>query len=346
MYSSAEYLKDEKATGLTFHEGSKIQVIIAGAIAGMTARLDYLFLPTTLSANLGRFVIAPLDVIKIRLQLQTGPFFKNSSFHSLGSTIDKGALSTLQNLLRNEGITALWKGNVPAELMYISYSAIQFTTYRASSVALQKVFGEHQLSKLSETFIAGACAGATATTATYPLDLLRTRLAAQGTERVYRSLNHAIYQIYRSEGMHGFFRGLGAGVAQIVPYMGIFFSVYESLRLPLSTLHLPFGTGDASAGVLASVLAKSCVFPFDLIRKRLQVQGPTRLRYVHKDIPDYKGILTTFQKIMRTEGTRGLYRGLTVSLLKAAPTGAITMWTYERVLKVLMKLDSVYDETK
>jgi solute carrier family 25 thiamine pyrophosphate transporter 19 len=30
-----------------------------------------------------------------------------------------------------------------------------------------------------------------------------------------------------------------------------------------------------------------------------------------------------------------LYRGLTVSLIKAAPASAVTMWTYERALKVM-----------
>lgn len=196
--------------------------------------------------------------------------------------------------------------------MYISYSAIQFTTYRSISLALQNLLGERYLPTAAESFIAGAFAGATATTATYPLDLLRTRLAAQGTEKIYRSLALSVKEIYKTEGPHGFFRGLGAGVGQIVPHMGIFFSVYETLRLPLSALHLPFSTGDASAGVLASVIAKTCVFPFDLVRKRLQVQGPTRSRYIYKDIPNYHGIFQTFRKILIHEGVRGLYRGLTI----------------------------------
>jgi solute carrier family 25 thiamine pyrophosphate transporter 19 len=100
---------------------------------------------------------------------------------------------------------------------------------------------------------------------------------------------------------------------------------------------LPFGTGDAAAGVLASVIAKTGVFPLDLVRKRLQVQGPTRTRYVHRNIPEYTGVIQSINLILRTQGVRGLYRGLTVSLLKAAPASAVTMWTYERVLKLLQE---------
>tara|TARA_R110002060_G_scaffold67457_1_gene76188 strand:- start:9 stop:812 length:804 start_codon:yes stop_codon:yes gene_type:complete len=257
-----------------------------------------------------------------------------------GSPIYKGTLPTIKHILREEGITGLWKGNIPAELMYVSYSAIQFTTYRTITLGLQQAFGEHRLPNAAESFIAGASAGAVATTATYPLDLLRTRFAAQGTEKIYSSLTASIRDIARQEGPRGFFQGLGAGVGQIIPYMGIFFSTYETLRLPLSHMSFPYGSGDATAGILASVLAKTAVFPLDLIRKRLQVQGPTRSRYVHRNIPEYKGVFRTLSEIVRKEGRRGLYRGLTVSLFKSAPASAVTMWTYERVLKILMDMEA------
>ena len=193
------------------------------------------------------------------------------------------------------------------------------------------------LPSTAESFLSGAVAGGVATTVTYPLDLLRTRFAAQGTRRVYTSLLASVRDIWRHEGGRGYFQGLGAGVGQVVPYMGLFFASYEGLRAPMSTLPLPFGTADATAGVLASLISKTGVFPLDVIRKRLQVQGPTRARYVHTNIPLYKGVFNTLAAIMRQEGWRGLYRGLTVSLLKAAPASAVTMWTYERVLGMLVK---------
>ena len=148
-----------------------------------------------------------------------------------------------------------------------------------------------------------------------------------------------IRDIWRCEGPGGFFQGVGAGVGQVVPYMGLFFSTYEALRVPLSTLSLPFGSGDATAGVLASLTAKTGTFPLDLIRKRLQVQGPTRVKYVHgryMEVYD-RGVWDTGRRIVRGEGWRGLYRGLGVGLVKAAPASAVTMWTYERALKELKK---------
>lgn len=230
--------------------------------------------------------------------------------------------------------------------MYVCYGGIQFAAYRTTTQLLQELLPEHhRLPQTAESFLAGAVAGGLATASTYPLDLLRTRFAAQGNERIYTSILSSIRDINRHEGIHGYFRGCSAAVAQIVPYMGLFFATYEMLRLPLKHNSypifniLPFGSADAAAGVLASVIAKTGVFPLDLVRKRLQVQGPHRARYVHTNIPEYKGVVSTIATIVRTQGVRGLYRGLTVSLVKAAPASAVTMWTYERALNVMQERD-------
>ncbi|BCS30081.1 thiamine transporter TPC1 [Aspergillus puulaauensis] len=321
MSAGGEHLKDE---------GTRRQVVLAGGIAGL----------------ISRFCIAPLDVVKIRLQLQIHSLSDPASHAHISGPVYKGTLSTIKTILREEGITGLWKGNIPAELMYVCYGAIQFTTYRTTTQLLSQL-DPHRLPQPVESFISGALGGGVATASTYPLDLLRTRFAAQGSgeHRVYGSLLSSVRDIARYEGPAGFFRGCSAAVGQIVPYMGLFFSTYETLRPVMATapdvlpIPLPPGSGDAAAGVVASVLAKTGVFPLDLVRKRLQVQGPTRALYVHRNIPEYRGVFNTMGFILRTQGVRGLYRGLTVSLFKAAPASAVTMWTYERTLKLLQEYE-------
>ncbi|KAK5174350.1 mitochondrial thiamine pyrophosphate transporter [Saxophila tyrrhenica] len=333
MSAAAEHLRDEVGTvnatkkgGMANEKkGTRSQVVLSGAIAGLVSR----------------FCIAPLDVLKIRLQLQ---------YHSLSDPLSQrlqktpaGVAVVARDIIRHEGITGFWKGNIPAEGLYLSYGAVQFLAYR-STTQLIETLAEDRNTKVPgmvKSFIAGAVAGTAATTATYPLDLLRTRFAAQGTERVYEGLVASVREITRNEGYTGFFRGLTAGIGQIVPYMGLFFASYESLKVPLADAQLPFGSGDAVAGVTASVLSKSAVFPLDTVRKRLQVQGPTRTKFVGGTrMPVYdRGIWSTITTIVRMEGWKGLYRGLGVSLIKAAPASAVTMWTYERALKALRTLD-------
>ncbi|KAM5383598.1 hypothetical protein ACJZ2D_001835 [Fusarium nematophilum] len=288
------------------------------------------------------FVVAPLDVVKIRLQLQP---------HSLSDPLlplreapaYRGTIATLKHILQHEGVTGLWKGNVPAELLYVCYGAVQFTTYRSTTLLLQTAFPT-RLPDAAESFIAGAASGAAATSVTYPLDLLRTRFAAQGRHRIYQSLRGAVWDIKRDEGWRGFFRGIGPGLGQIVPFMGIFFATYESLRMSLEGLHMPWGSGDATAGMLASILSKTAVFPLDLVRKRIQVQGPARSRYVYENIPEYSTARGAIRSILRTEGFRGLYKGLPISLIKAAPASAVTLWTYEQSLRFMLSCDSGSEE--
>jgi solute carrier family 25 thiamine pyrophosphate transporter 19 len=307
-------------------QGTRSQVIIAGAVSGLVSR----------------FCIAPLDVVKIRLQLQ---------YHSLADPLSQvrpsqtpaGVYRVARDILQHEGISGFWKGNIPAEGLYLSYGAVQFWSYRTLSQALEKLSEESHIKipGAAKSFVSGAVAGTAATTATYPLDLLRTRFAAQGTEKVYDGLVASIRDIARHEGSAGFFRGLTAAIGQIIPYMGLFFATYETLKPLCSEIELPFGSGDALAGITASVMSKTAVFPFDTVRKRLQVQGPTRRRYISGErIPVYsRGVLGTLMMILHKEGSAGLYRGLTVGLLKAAPASAVTMWTYEQALHMLERVE-------
>ncbi|TKX22477.1 putative mitochondrial carrier protein 8 [Elsinoe australis] len=287
---------------------------------------------------------APLDVIKIRLQLQSHSLSDPLSLPkgSLRGPVYKGTLSTFRTILVEEGITGLWKGNVPAEALYLTYGSVQFLSYRSTTQALSTLPEQWRLPGAATSFISGAVAGTMATTVTYPLDLLRTRFAAQGKDRVYESLAASVRDITKHEGLPGFFRGLSAGVAQIVPYMGLFFALYEGLKPAMAGVSLPLeslGSGEALAGVIASMASKTAVFPLDTVRKRLQVQGPTRGRYVHRNIPEYKGVAGTVRAIIRREGVRSLYRGLPVSLIKAAPSSAVTVWTYERAMSFLQRME-------
>jgi len=309
-------------------EGTQTQVVLAGATAGLVSR----------------FCVAPLDVLKIRLQLQIHSLSDPLSHqHLRGGPVYKGIAGTLKQILREEGITALWKGNIPAEGLYLSYCALQFLTYRSINMALTSENSPYKPSPGVASFFSGALAGTVSTTATYPLDLLRTRFAAQGREKVYPSLASGIRSIHRNEGMSGFFRGLGAANAQIIPYMGLFFTLYETLKPVLHSTTLPLewmGSADGIAGIFASVISKTAVYPLDTVRKRLQVQGPSRGLYVHRNIPEYtNGVVGTIGMILRKEGVRGMYRGLTVALVKAAPTSAVTVWTFERAIGVLRRMD-------
>lgn len=85
---------------------------------------DYMFAGSA-SGVITRLLCQPLDVLKIRFQLQVEPIEKNLAINSKYRTI----LQATNLIIREEGVKALWKGHVPGQLLSISYGLAQFTTF-------------------------------------------------------------------------------------------------------------------------------------------------------------------------------------------------------------------------
>jgi len=115
--------------------------------------------------------------------------------------------------------------------------------------------------------------------------------------------------------------------------MGILFGTYEATRTTLSKTSISPHSADFLAGGIAGILSKSAVFPLDTIRKQLQVQGPTRGKYIYSDIPTTEGIIHCSRNILRVEGIRGFYKGILVALVKSGPSAAVTLWVFEGSIK-------------
>lgn len=111
-------------------------------------------------------------------------------------------------------------------------------------------------------------------------------------------------------------------------------------RLKRSVIQWLSTSNEGIAGLLAGIFAKTLLFPLDVIRKRLQVQGPTRNQYLSGTIPKYpRNPILTAVMIIQNEGILGLYKGLFISIIKSAPASAVTMWTYENSLNLMRYLN-------
>lgn len=76
---------------------------------------------------------------------------------------------------------------------------------------------------------------------------------------------------------------------------------------------------NAGAGAAAGSIAATFVCPLDVIKTRLQVHGlPSGQR-------GGSIIITSLQDIMRSEGFRGMYRGLSPTIVALLPNWAGTM---------------------
>lgn len=284
-------------------EGGKLrpsQDLFCGALAGCSARM----------------VVAPLDVLKIRFQVQseTRGLYR---YASMGSA--------LRSIIAHEGLHALWKGNIPALLMVTPYASLQLAAFyqlRQSNIV--------EVREPYASLMMGAISGAFATVCTYPLDLLRTRFAAQGEPKLYSNIRHAVDVIYTGKGLRGFYAGLQPTLIEIVPYISLQFTLYEGLKgefMKGSNVDHLKPRESLFVGAMSGTISKFLTLPLDNAKKLMQVEG--QFQAVGHGSSQYRGMGHVLQTVWRRDGIRGWFRGTLPSLVKAAPNSAITFAAYE-----------------
>ncbi|KAG0256772.1 mitochondrial thiamine pyrophosphate transporter [Mortierella polycephala] len=387
---------------------TKAETVFCGSTAGVVSR----------------FIIAPLDVVKIRLQLQTerkelpkilsrrkgdGTYAEFRTKANEGAPYNnramanqpkyRGMLSGMATIAREEGIRGLWKGNMAAEYLYLTYGGIQFLVYqqtksyltKAAELSAQRAMATnlsstpiHVLTTITtsssaQSFVSGATAGIIATACTYPFDLLRTRFSVQRDVKVYTSVLQAFQHIFRKEGVRGFYKGMTPGLIQVIPYMGFMFGSYDAFKhaagwlksranvspasnleskMTLSSTSDPptktlgqflLGIEDMLCGALSGIVSKTAVYPLDMVRKRLQIQGSEQQKSIgnlgnytassatissSRMLSSVEPLPTTVRKclaqIVRREGYLALYKGLLPGVVKAAPASAVTFMVFSQ----------------
>nr|XP_040047162.1 mitochondrial thiamine pyrophosphate carrier [Gasterosteus aculeatus aculeatus] len=309
---------DPRAQGTAL---SPEEAALAGSAAGMVTRA----------------LISPLDVLKIRFQLQIE---RVSSLRPEGKY--RGLLQASRCIYSEEGLSAFWKGHVPAQLLSISFGAVQFATFEflteavhTSTLYNSQTAGVH--------FVCGGLAACSATVVCQPLDTLRTRFAAQGETKVYRNLRHAVFTMCRSEGPLTFYRGLCPTLVAVFPYAGMQFFFYNVFR---KLFALPSKEAGNVGGHLkslvcgsgAGMISKTITYPFDLCKKRLQVGGFEAARVQFGQVRTYRGLVDCMVRIAKEEGVRGFFKGLSPSLVKAALSTGFTFFWYEVFLDAMRNL--------
>ncbi|XP_020643570.3 peroxisomal membrane protein PMP34 isoform X1 [Pogona vitticeps] len=178
----------------------------------------------------------PLWVVNTRLKLQ-GAKFRNED---IIPTNYKGIVDAFHQIIRDEGILALWNGTFPS-LLLVFNPAIQFMFYEGLKRKILK--SQLQLSSL-DAFVIGAAAKAIATTLTYPMQTVQSILRF-GHHRLnpenkrLGSLKNVLYllrQRIKRFGLVGLYKGLEAKLLQTVLTAALMFLVYEKLAAATFTV--------------------------------------------------------------------------------------------------------------
>lgn len=132
-----------------------------------------------------------------------------------------------------------------------------------------------------------------------------------------------------------FFYGLSPTVLQVGPHTGLQFLCYKKLSEVYNNCFTDGAYsiyGSLVAGGGAGLIAKTIVYPADLARKRLQIQGFEQGRYGFGEFFTCRGLYNCIWKTTKKEGLPGLFKGLIPSQLKAALTTALHFAVYEQAM--------------
>ncbi|XP_015111789.1 mitochondrial thiamine pyrophosphate carrier isoform X2 [Diachasma alloeum] len=253
----------------------------------------------------------------------------------------RSILQATRTIINEEGVFALWKGHVPAQLLSIVYGMAQFYSYNKIMKSSRSfVTPDHWQN--SAHFVAGAMAGCIATIVSFPFDTVRTRLVAQAHHQpVYKGFISVYSSILKAESPRGFYRGLSPTLIQIAPHTGlqfVFYSLLTDFYRSFSEESSTTVPNSLIAGSAAGLLSKTAVYPFDLARKRLQIQGFEHGRTGFGKFFSCRGLMDCLVKTARDEGLRALFKGLLPSQLKAAATTALHFTFYEQALVLIQHL--------
>ncbi|XP_069560859.1 mitochondrial adenyl nucleotide antiporter SLC25A24 [Brachyistius frenatus] len=284
-----EFTEEEKTTGVWWKQ------LTAGAMAGAVSRTG----------------TAPLDRMKVFMQVHSS---KSNKIN---------LVSGFKQMLKEGGPTSLWRGNGINVLKIAPETAIKFMAYEQYKKLLASDPGKV---RTHERFMAGSLAGATAQTAIYPMEVMKTRLTLRKTGQ-YSGMFDCAKKILKKEGVKAFYKGYLPNILGIIPYAGIDLAVYESLK---NFWLSQYATDTANPGILVllgcGTISSTCgqltSYPLALIRTRMQaqasVEGSEQLPMNHM-----------VKKILEKEGFFGLYRGILPNFMKVIPAVSISYVVYE-----------------
>ncbi|CEP60875.1 coenzyme A transporter LALA0_S02e01618g [Lachancea lanzarotensis] len=312
---------------------------LAGGVAGSCAKT----------------LIAPLDRIKILFQTSNPHYLKYS-----GSML--GLLQAGMHIKTYDGIRGFYQGHSATLVRIFPYAAIKFIAYEQIRYLM---IPSKDYETPTRRLVSGSLAGLCSVFMTYPLDLIRVRLAYLTDHKRIKMLP-VIKRIYSEPASDtltskhivpkwfahwcNFYRGFTPTVLGMIPYAGVSFFAHDlcgdflrsPLLAPYSVLRIsdeelqvrskyagnrPLMTwAELTAGGLAGMAAQTASYPFEIIRRRLQVSvvSPTAIH-------NFQTIPEMFRVIYMERGWRGFFVGLSIGYIKVTPMVACSFFVYERM---------------
>ena len=271
----------------------------------------------------------------------------------------------LRKIARNEGLPSLWRGLSPTLVMAIPANVIYFTGYDSLRSNKHSPINKN-VPDAYAPLIAGSIARVAAASAISPIEMFRTRMqaATSGDSGVFMETLVGLRKMVKAEGYASLWRGLTLTMWRDVPFSGIYWWGYETIRNRLTELREPAAVSQRPrsgsrgeenhtttfvdsfiAGAVSGGVASVVTTPFDVGKTRQQI-----FQHTPQESEPAKGSFQTLRpeersmprflySIWKDEGTAGLFRGWAARCLKVAPACAIMISSYEVGKKMAKRMN-------
>uniref|UniRef100_A0A8C6WGV3 Si:dkey-178e17.1 n=1 Tax=Neogobius melanostomus TaxID=47308 RepID=A0A8C6WGV3_9GOBI len=192
--------------------------------------------------------------------------------------------------------------------------------HRPRCLAAAAPAGKAKLTHPGKAILAGGIAGGIEICITFPTEYVKTQLQLdeKANPPKYRGIGDCVKQTVQGHGVRGLYRGLSSLLYGSIPKSAVRFGMFEFLsnrakdengRLD-PTKGLVCGLG---AGVMEAIVV---VCPMETVK----------VKFIHDQTsanPKYKGFFHGVKQIVKEQGLRGTYQGLTATVLKQGSNQAI-----------------------
>merc|ERR1711868_302864 len=253
--------------------------------------------------------VQPMDLIKNRMQTN-----KNL-------TVGK----CVTGIIKNDGILKMWTGLGAGILRQCSYTTVRLGVYR-------KLEEKYHPKTFGEKLALGATAGFIGSLFGNPAEVCLIRMTADGNlppaeRRGYTSVGNALTRIVREEGIGTLWRGATLTIARAIvvnaAQLGTYSQAKESVKKSLELqegLKLHF-----IAAMISGLVTTIASMPVDIVKTRLQNQK------IVDGVPEYKGVVDVFGRIIKNEGFFSLWKGFLPYYFRLGPHTVITFILVEQL---------------
>ncbi|KAG2621178.1 mitochondrial substrate carrier family protein ucpB-like isoform X1 [Panicum virgatum] len=253
----------------------------------------------------------PLDVIKVRLQMQHA--------RQRGNLVGMGTIFT--QLVTREGPRSLYLGLAPALTRSVVYGGLRLGLYEPCKHVCSYAFGS---TNFAFKFASGIIAGALATALTNPMEVLKVRLQMSTSST---STIGEMRKVLAQEGLKALWKGVGPAMARAGCLTASQMATYDESKQALMKwtpleegfqLHLISSCIAGTAGTLVTA-------PVDMVKTRLMLQQETKGARVYRN-----GFHCAYQVVV-TEGVKSLYKGGFATFARLGPQTTITFIVCEKL---------------